>query len=246
MSNLKKEAAQEAVKNETTAAVRQLVIREGQAEPVNCQRSVDIQGNLSAPLEFLQKRANFINQHASHLVIDVNTAQMLLTVDEDWMFNTKVTGYCALNPDLQAYGINCEATWEPEQLAQHLRVNLHHFVGNREEGLKLVAALRNIRAKIDQQVEKFQNDKGSRRNLRDEVVYSNIPEQFVICLPLYGYFGKNTEIVVDVSVQPDTLNIKLVSSELKAQLLQALNDKVEEIIDEVRKVAPNLAIIYAQ
>lgn len=224
-----------------------LTILQGEAPAQLDQQApvkIDIKGVIYAPLNFLDKRVKDIDQHKAHILVCRDKLQILLVINEDDAYTRgRVLGELSYSSIFLKLGINDGKAWIPEQLGQFLKLNRSFFV-NREENMKVVAALKSFSAKVNQDVQRETNEKGDRSFKFKQAVDSNIPEKFKLKIPIFSG-GDSVEIEVETYATIDGTDVSIHLQSAGA------NDVVEDIkatvisdtIEKIRSVAPEIAII---
>ena len=224
-----------------------LTILQGEAPAQLDQQApvkIDIKGVIYAPLNFLDKRVKDIDQHKAHILVCRDKLQILLVINEDDAYTRgRVLGELSYSEIFLKLGINDGKAWIPEQLGQFLKLNRTFFV-NREENMKVVAALKSFSAKVNQDVQREANEKGDRSFKFKQAVDSNIPEKFKLKIPIFSG-GDSVEIEVETYATIDGTDVSIHLQSAGA------NDVVEDVkatvisdtIEKIRSVAPEIAII---
>ena len=224
-----------------------LTILQGEAPAQLDQQApvkIDIKGVIYAPLNFLDKRVKDIDQHKAHILVCRDKLQILLVINEDDAYTRgRVLGELSYSEIFLKLGINDGKAWIPEQLGQFLKLNRSFFV-NREENMKVVAALKSFSAKVNQDVQRETNEKGDRSFKFKQAVDSNIPEKFKLKIPIFSG-GDSVEIEVETYAAIDGTDVSIHLQSAGA------NDVVEDVkatvisdtIEKIRSVAPEIAII---
>ena len=230
--------------------------------------SFEIEGIVSAPADWLEKRVEDIDQHNAHVEVDRDSCEINLIVNErnchpalsehllteeqynqqimsTFMRSSAIIGTIQFSDIFKRLHINEEGSWiDPQKLAAFFRLNRSIFP-DLEENMTLVSILKNIKAKISADFEKTKDTyTGSKTEFYQQSVEHNLPKSFDICIPIF----KNTK--------PEKYNIEfdvdIVDGKILLQLKSpAINDQVEgsrdEIIDKelarIRTIAPELVII---
>lgn len=228
----------------------EIIIREGAAVKVLDPKApikVDLSGIIGAPFEFLSKRiseGNQINQKRCHILINREKVLIILVTSEDDEYNRgKVSGELEIHPKFKEFGINQPKGWEPKQLGDFFRMN-KAFFPDKQENMKLVADLKNFKAKVNANMEKGKQDNGSMNVSYSQVVDSNLPGSFKASLPVFKgmeNFDLEIEVLADVNGMDVTLHLICPAA---VQLLEELRNKViDEQIAKFRELAPEIAII---
>ena len=205
---------------------------------------IDIKGVIYAPLNFLDKRVKDIDQHKAHILVCRDKLQILLVINEDDAYTRgRVLGELSYSEIFLKLGINDGKAWIPEQLGQFLKLNRTFFV-NREENMKVVAALKSFSAKVNQDVQREANEKGDRSFKFKQAVDSNIPEKFKLKIPIFSG-GDSVEIEVETyaTIDGTDVSIHLQSAGANDVVEDTKATVISDTIEKIRSVAPEIAII---
>lgn len=205
---------------------------------------INIEGTIYAPLNFLDKRVKDIDQHKAHIIVNRDKLQILLVIAEDDAYaNGIVLGKLQLSEIFVKLGINSNKGWNPEQLGQFLKLNRSFFV-NKEEGMKVVAALKSFDAKVNQTVQRETKENGNRALSFRQAVDSNIPEKFKLNLPVFSG-GEKHEIEVETyaSVDGTDVTIHLQSAGANEVVEETKANVITDTIEKIRTTAPEIVII---
>lgn len=224
-----------------------LTILQGEAPAQLDQQApvkIDIKGVIYAPLNFLDKRVKDIDQHKAHILACRDKLQILLVINEDDAYTRgRVLGELSYSEIFLKLGINDGKAWIPEQLGQFLKLNRSFFV-NREENMKVVAALKSFSAKVNQDVQRETNEKGDRSFKFKQAVDSNIPEKFKLKIPIFSG-GDSVEIEVETyaTIDGTDVSIHLQSAGANDVVEDTKATVISDTIEKIRSVAPEITII---
>lgn len=205
---------------------------------------IDINGVIAAPLNFLEKRVKDIDQHKAHIIVNRDKLQILLIIAEDDAYNQgKVQGKLQYSEIFLKLGINADKRWQPEQLGQFLKLN-RSFFANKEEGMKVVSALKSFDAKVNQTVQRETKENGNRALSFRQAVDSNIPDKFKLKLPIFSG-GEVSEIEVETyaSVDGTDVTIHLQSAGANEIVEETKANAIDDVIEKIRTVAPEIVIV---
>lgn len=205
---------------------------------------IDIQGVIYAPLNFLDKRVNDIDQHKAHVLVCRDKLQILLVINEDDAYTRgKVLGQLSFSEIFKKLAINSDKGWVPEQLGQFLKLNRSFFV-SREENMKVVSALKSFDAKVNQTMKRETSEKGDRQFSFKQAVESNIPEKFKVKLPIFSG-GDSVEIEVETyaTIDGTDVSICLQSAGANDIIEDVKANVISDVMEKIRTVAPEIAII---
>lgn len=206
-----------------------------------------IYGTIGAPYEFLQRRISEIdqiNQKRCHILVSRQGLSIdLVTNENDYYNQNKVTGKLISHPKFIEFGINSGRDFEPAELGQFFKMN-RVFFADRSENMKIVSLLKSFTATVNTSIEKEKNQNGSFNDTYTGVVNSNLPGAFKLKMPLFkGRPAEEFEVEIYANVNGRTVSLQLFSP----GAVQALEEIRDAIIDEqiglIRELAPEIAII---
>lgn len=201
----------------------ELIIREGKALPLHEPVKVVLSGNIDSPANFLEARSNVTDVLEAHAIINRDDMTIILQVDEKQHYGSKVQGKLVPHPAYEKFGINSGRYETSSKLADLFKMN-RSFFENQTTAMSLVTDLRNFSAKVNKEIEKHADDRGNKRDLKAQVVTSNLPEKFNLKLPLFKGFDAEL-IEVEVYINPEDLTCALISP--------AANDRITEVVDSI-------------
>lgn len=205
---------------------------------------IDLTGTIDAPLRWLEKRVETIDQHKAYIVVNRDNLSIALVFNEDDAYReSKVRGILQMSDIFKQLGINADKAWEPEKLGKFLKLNRTYFP-NKEENREVVNALKTFTANVNQDVQRESKENGNRSMVYRQAVDSNIPATFRLRIPIFS--GEPaTEIVVETNANLDGSDVTICLQ--SAGAIDAVEDtkniKFNEILNEIRLVAPDIVII---
>lgn len=224
----------------------EVVLREGEApvalDPKEQERVV-INGTIDAPLRWLEKRVELINQKSSNIIVNRDKMGQALTIDETNFYQTEINGILQASKEMMEFGINTDKKWEPIKLSQFFKMH-RAFFKDKSENMTLVSALKNFKAKVNQDIERSKEENGSKTDNYSQVVDSNLPKSFKLNIPLFKGFA-NEEIEVDIYADVDgrDISLSLVSAGANEVIEEYKNKVIDEQLDAIRQIAPDIVII---
>jgi len=228
----------------------EIIIRELKEEndlKVKAPVRVSLIGTIGSPLEFLRKRLDQptqIDQKRCHVFVSRQKLRIVLITNEHNEYERgSIVGILSQHPKFIEFGINSDKTWEPIQLGQFFKMN-RYFFADRQENLELVTALKNFEAIVNSSIEKQKEESGSFKDNYSGAVTSNLPGKFKLKMPLFkGGEAEMIEVEFYASVNGRTVTLQLYSPEAN-QALEDIRDKIiNEQIEAISLLAPDIAII---
>jgi hypothetical protein len=218
-----------------------LIIREGQAtkpvEPVK----VLIGGNIDSPLKWLEKRVGEIKVLDAHVTVNRENRVICLVIDEKSPTKDFISGQLEFHPDFTKWGINTGEQQTSHELAEFIKMNRSSFK-DKSTAMKLVTDLRKFTAKVAKDCEAFKDDRANYAIKKSQVVETNLPDSFVLVIPIFKGQKKET-INVEISINPDSLACTLVSPEANDYIDEFTDKIIDAQIKAIQEVAPELVII---
>lgn len=220
-------------------------IRTGNLPDLHQCKGLKIAGNIKTVANWLSKKKLFdlINPAFAHVVVDAASGVIKLTYNEDLQNESVVTGKIEMNPDLAALELNQGKNTSPESLSEFLKMR-RHFFKDRNEALMLISELKNLRIKVDKEVEKANDNRGGIRNLASQrIIENNIPEKFTLFLPVVNGF-EPVEIEVEIYISPSNFDCSLVSPSLAEIIKNQKEALILEQVAEIVEAMPDLTFVF--
>lgn len=215
--------------------------------PVLEPRRIQIGGIIGSVHEFLEKRlpTGQFNQCDCHILVDrENMMITLITNETDERKSATIVGALSYYPKYVQFGINDPTTqWSPAQLGNFFKLN-RAFFPNVEENMTLVSLLKNFTAKVNQKVEKSREDNGSRSDTFSQIVNSNLPKSFSVAMPIFkGRAVERIEVELIADIDGREVKLSLCSPGAEVIVEEQRNAAIDEQLDLIRAIAPDIAII---
>lgn len=224
----------------------EIVIRTGEALPAREPITVEISGNIDAPAMWIESKFayNFEEfQNKCHVVVERDAGKINLCEDERSYLCNCITGKLELSKEYKAFAIN-EGNYFPSQkLADFLKMHRSCFA-NKQEAMNLVAQLYSFEAKVNTQIKDADDRRGNVTKLRKQVVQSNLPDSFSLCIPIFKGLEKQT-IEVEVYIDPSTLGCTLVSADAEDIKTELTYKAIDDVLERIKTKAPHVTIIEA-
>jgi hypothetical protein len=228
------------IKIELNENQKELVIREGQALPLEEKNGIYATGLITSPAIFLEKRTlqKTIENEKCHVIIDREKMTISLVVNEREAPTDKITGVIQFSKAFKEFGIN-EKTWTLKNLANIIKLN-KHLLNDKEEAMRLVSELLNFKGKINKEIEKLDDRRGNKTDLIQQVVNSNIPDGFAMKIEIFKGVGKQIfKVDIELDSRDTEIEVKLISSELN----EVIENYVNSIIDIEKEKFSDITII---
>ncbi|AHK11408.1 hypothetical protein F132_62 [Flavobacterium sp. phage 1/32] len=233
----------EAVKSLEKGENVTLTILTGDApEPLKIynRNPITIKGTIEAPRRFVEVRD--FERKKSHALISVSRGEIVLVVNEQETEDKfTITGRVQVAKEFADLGINSDKFYTPEELAKKLKLKRSIFA-NKLDHATTIATLRNIKAKVNQDIEKAKDDKGNVTDAMTQSVESNMPDSIKINIPLIeGMEAQNIELFIVLEVDNGKIICTLESID-GAELIEEFREKA--VMQEVEKIKERTTIIF--
>jgi hypothetical protein len=216
--------------------VKQVIILEGKAPEQYNNQPVNISGNIDAPSRFIEGRKKDFEDSRKHCKVSKTDGIITLILNEQSVVDKYVVqGKIEVAKKFTSLGINNDKiSYEPEELANKLKLLRSMFVSNIEHS-NICSTLRNLKAKINSQIESLNDRKGNVTENFKQTVHSNMPDSIKLKLPLLE--GEEPiEIEVNVILEANGGSGILCSLEsidaaelIETQFSERVNQEVEKI-----------------
>lgn len=224
----------------------EVVLREGEAPVVldpKEQERVVINGTIDAPLRWLEKRVELINQKATNIIVNRDKMGVALTIDETNYYQTEINGILQASKEMQEFGINVEKKWEPIKLSKFIKMHRAFFT-DKSQNMMLVSTLKNFKAKVNQDIERSKEENGSKVDNYSQVVDSNLPKSFKLNIPLFkGFACEEIEVEIYADVDGRDVSLSLVSAGANEAIEEYKNKVIDVQLDAIRQIAPDIVIV---
>ena len=169
---------------------------------------------------------------------------------EHIVYHNENNGYTVLALMCQGDEVMCTGTMamvnEGEyitnfEMAELFKMNRSLFE-TKSIAMKMVTELQNFRAKVDKDIEKSDNNRGDKRLLINQVVQSNLPEAFNLCIPIFKGTPKQT-INVEVYISPSDFSCTLTSADVNDLLTEMRDNEMDAVLERIKAVCPDIVII---
>lgn len=220
--------------------VKHITILEGKATEQHNNQPVTIVGTISAPSRFIEGRKADFESSKKHCLVSKTDGLIQLVLNEQSVVDKYIVrGKIEVAKKFTALGINNDkVSYEPEELANKLKLLRSMFVSNIEHA-NICSTLRNLKAKINSQIESLNDRKGNVTENFKQTVHSNMPDSIKLKLPLLE--GEEPiEIEVNVILEANGGSGILCSLEsvdaaelIETQFAERVNQEIDKIKDFV-------------
>jgi len=107
--------------------------------------------------------------------------------------------------------------------------------------MEISSVLADFKAKIDKEIEKSEDFRGNRKLLQNQIVKTNVPPGFNLCVSVFKNHPK-TVIAVEIVIDPDDLSCALISPELNDYIVENTDILIDSELTKIRELFPSLRI----
>ena len=251
MNNLEKSVCVN-IENYTGEKPVEVIIRKGEAAkaanplPTKEPIKTNIVGVISTPFDWLEKRINTIDQKKAHILVSREDMSITLITNEDDEYSKGVVkGTVEFTEVFLKTKINDpKDAWIPDRLGQFLRLNRGIANVDRNEWSKLVSALKSFKATVQSNIEKTRDSSGSRSDIYQMTVQSELPKSFQVNIPIFRGTPKTViEVEFDHYVVDGDCVLQLVSPGANEAVESYRDQCIDDVLDQIRSIAPDIAIM---
>lgn len=204
-------------------------IRHGQllAQPV--PKNICYTTNIYGPAEWFEKREHLMDFDHCHIIVEEHEEVATIKFVEkerDQNGFTEITGRLEQHPVFANLKISHEFG-SPEALGKHLKKN-KRFLSDPIKGEELISALFSFTAKIDQRLERSQDNRGNNRAVYESAIKTEIPQYFTLEVPLFK--GSDEKFVINFEICIAYAENRLICWFESDELDQIIQDEKEHII----------------
>lgn len=199
-------------------------------EPEKCSWD----GTITAPVEFMTKRGEDHNKQLVNVVYNIEKGTILMVVEETNFFKKTIKGTLKLNPKIAEIGINGnDSFYDLKKLIRWIRFNKALFTNGGEHD-HILNGLKTFNAKVQQELNKKDDQKG---NIVDEFtqnVQLGFTPQFVMKLPVFkGYPARDFLMELHVAVRSRAIEFYFESPEM-VEIIESEREAI--VLGEVAKL----------
>ena len=218
-----------------------VIIRTGDAPKVYDPQRISICGVIDTPLQWLDKRKDDIDHKQCCVCFNRDDMHIFLNVNEHDHFNDEIHGKLIISPEFKKFGINEGKYVTGLELSDLIRMNRTYFE-DKTKAMELVTIMRSFKATVTKEIETNDDKKGNRMAYVRQVVEGNQPPSFELCIPIFKGQPKKT-FTVEIDIDPETLMGTLVSPDAQDMMVEARDELMDKVLDEISLLCPDIPII---
>lgn len=187
----------------------EIIFREGDALPPIAPKKIVIAGDIKTISSFITKRVSpfdgdnmglqSINPDRALVTVDKEKLTIFLQLDPENEYGTEVIAKLAFTPELEQFFINKNKLFNREELIKLIRFNKIWFP-DAEAHDKLLKAYQAFTATVNANIGKTSDTRGNVDNTYKKTVETNVPDSFVLNIPIFKGMEKRrfrVEIAMD-------------------------------------------------
>lgn len=211
--------------------IKELVIRQGDAEKIQLPKIINITGTIASPAEYLLKRKSELVAKNCHVIFSYIKMYIKLIVDESNHYSATITGQTELNPDLKKFGINETRLFTIKELKQFLKFN-RIFFAEIDANMKMITNLERFSASVQTQIDAHSNDRGDKKQSLEVKIDSNLDLNFVLNMPIFtGESASKFQVEVCCDIRDGATSIWLESPELQSLIITGREALIKKNIE---------------
>lgn len=223
-------------------------VRHGDAQVIHDPVKLGISGNIDTVRLFIEKRINQLEQLKCHLKVyrEAKMPKLQLIVNETDHFTGQVEGCLLISKDFADFGINTAKKYSLRDLADFIKMHRHCFV-DPSVAMKLVADLKNFKARVNKEIEKMSDSRGNRNDILVQVVDTNIPDSFTLKMPIFKNLSQAVfQVDINILVRDAEMECQLESVEANELFIDTVSAVMDSELAAIRNSAPDLLIVECQ
>lgn len=213
----------------------EIIIREGEALAQVAPVKVEISGDINTVKSFIDKRKlavtrdaglQAINTDRAIVTVDKAAHSITLELDPQDCYGTEVTAKLELEPALVNFNIETNKKFSQQELIKLLKYGKRWFADHAAHEALLLAYMKlDVRVTADMTNDTTDN-RGNRANTFSKKVTSNIPEDFIMNIPIFkGQQSKKFRVEIAMDSTDGSVKFWLESVEL-TELIQIESEKI--------------------
>lgn len=242
MEQMSKDLAKQVLSNNPD--LKEIVIRTGEAPKSLNSTEVKINGNIDAVSRFIEYREGKFEKDNSHCLVSKSQGIISFVTNEHFPCESiSVTGRIEISKIYKSLGINnSECAYHPEKLSKKLKL-LRSIFQKPADHMNIVASLKNLKAKVNQELNKNNDNRGNVKVDFNQTVEANIPDSFIINIPLIegeDPIRINVEVILEANSSHEILCY--LESIDAAESIDIEREK--RVMEEVEKIEDKTTIIF--
>ncbi|WNH10007.1 hypothetical protein [Thalassobellus suaedae] len=228
---------QEVIKQALKQGISEVTVLTGKATEQHNSLPVNIEGNIDAPSRFINGRKDDFSDSKRYCLVSKTDGIITLIINEQSVVNKyTIKGKIEISKKFLVLKINKDNEgYSPEELANKLKLLRSMFVSNIEHS-SICSILRNLKAKVNSDIENLNDRKGNVTANFKQTVESNMPDAIKLKIPLLE--GEEAiEIEVNVLLEANggsDIKCYLESIDAAELIEKQFESRVNEEVDKIK------------
>lgn len=227
----------------------EIIIREGNALPPVAPKKIKIEGDIKTVSSFLVKRKlaiegksglQEINPDRALVTVNKEALSIKLELDPENEYGTEVTAKLSYTPELEQFCINKNKLFNREELIKLIRFNKIWFA-DPEAHDKLLKAYQAFTATVNANIGKESDTRGNVSNNYKKTVETNVPDSFVLNIPIFKGMQKRI-FRVEIAIESTDASTKFWMESV--ELNEIIQIETDAIISEELKTCADYVVIF--
>lgn len=228
----------------------EIIFRQGDALPQSEPQKIEINGDIKTVSSFLKKRAGLGKERnpglqgilTERVLVIVDKADLLikLQLDPENEYGTEVTAKLSYTPEIELFHINKNKLFNREELIKLIKFSKIWFA-DFEAHDKLLKAYQAFTATVTANTGKTTDGRGNVENNYKKTVETNIPDSFVLNIPIFKGMEKR-RFRVEIGIDSTDASTKFWMESV--ELYEIIQIESEIIIAEELKSCADYVIIH--
>jgi hypothetical protein len=226
---------------------KEIIIREGDALPAKANKSILINGVLSAPFQFLEGKRYIRKDEDIHLQVFNSTGTLVLRVgDQDPHTEHVITGSLSKDKVLESFGINSpNKTYPVREFIKFIKP-LRYYFADPARHTALIESLQKWSVKVERVIVDHNDLKGN-TNFQLETKVKEVEGfvgKFDLNIPIFQGYPK-LKFSVEIGFEPknSTVDLFLVSDELFELEIQTREKLISEEVAKFSEFAFSKVVV---
>lgn len=238
MEKISEKISEKIIENVIENGVMKIQILTGEAPEQHNNQCVTIMGNIDAPSRFIQARHKDFSGIARHCLVSETEGIIELIINPQSKTDMhRIIGEIKVSKKFNDLGINNNSkSYQPEQLHQKLKLMRSYFP-DKSSHTSLCKELKNLTAKIQREIEDHDDERGNVKQKFRQTVESNIPNEFIMSLPLIeGEPPQDISMSINlVASGTSTILCYLQSMDAADIIEETFKKRIEEEVEKLQK-----------
>lgn len=210
----------------------EIIIREGEAPPVDVPKKISITGDINTVGEYFKKRKETsdaslqaINKDRVVIYTDKKNRVITAHLDPESEKGVEIKGVLEFSDEIKPFFINQPKTFKKDEIVKLLRFNRLAF-DSQEQYNAILLAYQSFTAKTATDMKQEADTRGNKANNFSKQVETNVPENFILNIPIFkGQTSERFRVEIAFDATDASVQFWFESTELN-ELIQVKTDVI--------------------